>query len=177
MPLSYYMQVCEPFLGTCSSPLTIDVNRGSRDGMFHRIVRKPPSKLDGYTSSTIEHILFALLLHPEVQRHAHQQIVNVLGRKRVPDFGDRENMPYIEHVVQQGTRYPLIPFLLHKLILVTAKMASSCTTPYTVYPTVLYLPSLTFTNGRGRFQRPTRLYVVPSNRVWPSQSRMLSYTP
>ncbi|KAJ3489887.1 hypothetical protein NLI96_g1814 [Meripilus lineatus] len=62
------------------------------------------------TSSTIENILFALLLHPEVQARAQREIDNVLGQKRLPDFSDRENIPYIEHIIQEGMRWrPAVP--------------------------------------------------------------------
>lgn len=56
-------------------------------------------------ATAIETTLFALLLYPDAQRHAQREIDRVLGQKRLPDFGDRETIPYIDHIIQESLRY------------------------------------------------------------------------
>lgn len=49
--------------------------------------------------------LLAMLLYPEVQRKAQEEIDRVVGRKRLPDFGDRQKMPYVEGVLLETLRW------------------------------------------------------------------------
>lgn len=39
--------------------------------------------------------ILALLLHPQVQKRAQSEIDSVVGRDRLPEFLDRERLPYI----------------------------------------------------------------------------------
>ena len=45
-----------------------------------------------------------MVLHPEVQRKAQEEIDRVVGTDRLPQFTDRENLPYLECVVQETLR-------------------------------------------------------------------------
>lgn len=45
-----------------------------------------------------------MLLHPEVQKKAQEQIDQVVGPDRLPDFSDRESLPYIDCIVQETLR-------------------------------------------------------------------------
>lgn len=49
----------------------------------------------------------AMLLHPEAQKKAQEEIDAVLGTSRLPDFSDREVLPYVECVVQESARWHL----------------------------------------------------------------------
>lgn len=46
-----------------------------------------------------------LLLHPEVRRKVQDELDRVLGGKRLPDFDDRESLPYLEAVIQEAMRW------------------------------------------------------------------------
>ncbi|OQV04034.1 hypothetical protein CLAIMM_08984 [Cladophialophora immunda] len=60
--------------------------------------------------STIMVCILNLLLHPEIQRKARAEIDAVVGTDRLPGFEDRENLPYIEQILQETTRWcPLSP--------------------------------------------------------------------
>ncbi|KAG6328499.1 hypothetical protein ID866_10590, partial [Astraeus odoratus] len=62
------------------------------------------------TFSTLLVFILAMVLFPEVQTKAQEEIDHVIGRQRLPDFNDRENMPYVEAVVLETLRwYPVIP--------------------------------------------------------------------
>ena len=46
-----------------------------------------------------------MMLHPEVQRKAQAEIDSVVGKDRLPDFADRDNLPYVEAVVKELIRF------------------------------------------------------------------------
>lgn len=49
--------------------------------------------------------MLAMILHPDVARKAQAQIDAVVGRDRLPTFGDRERLPYIEAMVKEVHRW------------------------------------------------------------------------
>ncbi|KAK7460409.1 hypothetical protein VKT23_009130 [Stygiomarasmius scandens] len=57
--------------------------------------------------------ILALVRHPEVQKRAQVELDGVVGTKRLPDFQDRENLPYIDAILQETQRiYPALPLSL-----------------------------------------------------------------
>jgi cytochrome P450 len=62
------------------------------------------------TWSTLMVCILNLLLHPEVQNKAQAELDAVVGHERLPAFDDRLNLPYIENLIQETTRWaPLSP--------------------------------------------------------------------
>ncbi|KAG6883170.1 hypothetical protein C0993_007526 [Termitomyces sp. T159_Od127] len=57
------------------------------------------------TSSTLSFFLLAMVLHPECQEKAQKEIESVIGSDRLPEFADRENLPYVECVLQETARW------------------------------------------------------------------------
>ncbi len=57
-----------------------------------------------------------MVLHPQVLKKAHEEIDRVVGPKRLPDFEDRENLPYIEAIFQEVLRYEVTSVSSAKLI-------------------------------------------------------------
>lgn len=49
-----------------------------------------------------------MILHPEVQRRAQEEIDRVIGHARLPTMEDRTYMPYIECVVKEALRWNII---------------------------------------------------------------------
>ncbi|KAI0822975.1 O-methylsterigmatocystin oxidoreductase [Trametes gibbosa] len=49
--------------------------------------------------------ILAMVQHPEVQRKAQQELDAVIGPDRLPEFSDRESLPYINAVVKEVTRW------------------------------------------------------------------------
>ncbi|TFY81051.1 hypothetical protein EWM64_g2966 [Hericium alpestre] len=49
--------------------------------------------------------LLALVLHPEIQRRAQTEIDRVVGRSRLPAFGDRASLPYVGAIVRECLRW------------------------------------------------------------------------
>ncbi|KAF8884131.1 cytochrome P450 [Infundibulicybe gibba] len=62
------------------------------------------------TWSTMTIFLLAMVLNPGVQRKGREEIDNIIGSKRLPDFADRESLPYVNCVVQETLRWhPPVP--------------------------------------------------------------------
>lgn len=46
-----------------------------------------------------------MAMYPGVQKKAQDELDRVVGRTRLPDFSDRESLPYINAVVRELTRW------------------------------------------------------------------------
>lgn len=59
-----------------------------------------------------------MLFHPEIQQKARIEIDRVVGKNRLPDFGDLESLPYVAAIVKESLRRkPVVPLgLAHRLI-------------------------------------------------------------
>lgn len=42
--------------------------------------------------------------HPEIQKKAQKEIDNVIGSRRLPNWDDRESLPYIEALYREVMR-------------------------------------------------------------------------
>jgi len=60
------------------------------------------------TVSTMSSLFVALILFPEVQKRAQAQIDSVISRERLPTFGDRSRLPYIEAICKELLRWQLV---------------------------------------------------------------------
>ena len=71
-----------------------------------------------------------MILYPEVQEKAREELDRVIGRGRLPDFTDRDSLPYINAITREVLRYvQRIPiFSLQLLDLV--KMEPCCAFGY-----------------------------------------------
>lgn len=50
------------------------------------------------------------VLHPDVQLNAQEELDKVVGRSRLPDFSDLEELPYLEAVYKEVLRwFPIVP--------------------------------------------------------------------
>ena len=49
-----------------------------------------------------------MALYPEVQKKAQAEIDIVVGPNRLPDFGDRPSLPYINAVIKEVMRWHLV---------------------------------------------------------------------
>lgn len=51
-----------------------------------------------------------MLLYPDAQKRAQAEIDTVVGKNRLPDFGDRNSLPYFECVLSEVLRWnPAVP--------------------------------------------------------------------
>ncbi|KAI0427503.1 cytochrome P450 [Xylaria sp. FL1042] len=62
------------------------------------------------TENTVTNFFMAMLLNPEIQKNAREEIDRVVGTKRLPNFNDRPHLPYIEAIVTEIYRWhPVAP--------------------------------------------------------------------
>ena len=51
-----------------------------------------------------------MLLNPESQKKAHDELYAVLGADRLPEFEDRPSLPYVDAMVMETLRWhPIVP--------------------------------------------------------------------
>nr|BAL05152.1 cytochrome P450 [Phanerodontia chrysosporium] len=84
------------------------------------------SQEDLYTVSMVAHQIFGggsetgwhtimtfiacMLTNPDVQRKGEEELDSVVGRGRLPDFTDRDSLPYIDCIVKETMRWqPVVP--------------------------------------------------------------------
>lgn len=60
------------------------------------------------SSSTLSSFILAMVLHPEAQRLAQQEIDAVVGVDRLPDFYDRPSLKYVEAVFRETIRWHIV---------------------------------------------------------------------
>ena len=68
-----------------------------------------------------------MLLYPEVQKRAQSEIDRVIGRDRLPEFSDRDSLPYITAITKEVLRYATNTFGRLKRTLMIFKMAPAAT--------------------------------------------------
>ncbi|KNZ73173.1 O-methylsterigmatocystin oxidoreductase, partial [Termitomyces sp. J132] len=62
------------------------------------------------TWATLSVFFLAMVLHPECQKRAQQEIDSVVGPGRLPEFSDRESLPYVDCILQETLRWnPVVP--------------------------------------------------------------------
>ncbi|CAI7648233.1 unnamed protein product [Penicillium palitans] len=62
------------------------------------------------TVSSIASFFLAMALFPEAQRKAQQELDTVIGSDRLPQFQDRDNLPYMDALVKEVLRWhPVVP--------------------------------------------------------------------
>ena len=57
------------------------------------------------TAAAIKSFFLAATLHPEVVRLAQQELDEVLGGERLPDFSDKPRLPYVSAIVKEVLRW------------------------------------------------------------------------
>ncbi|KZT04131.1 cytochrome P450 [Laetiporus sulphureus 93-53] len=57
------------------------------------------------TATVLLTFLLAMVLHPGVFAKAQQEMDRITGRSRLPDFDDRESLPYLECVIREVYRW------------------------------------------------------------------------
>jgi hypothetical protein len=57
------------------------------------------------TTSTLMVFMLAMVLYPDIQRHAQAVIDSVIGTDRLPTFEDRSSIPYIDAVLRETLRW------------------------------------------------------------------------
>ncbi|KZW01067.1 cytochrome P450 [Exidia glandulosa HHB12029] len=60
--------------------------------------------------ASMTNFLRAMVICPEYQRKAQEELDRVIGRERLPDFADQAALPYVEAIIRETYRmYPVVP--------------------------------------------------------------------
>ena len=69
--------------------------------------------------SSISSFFLSMVLHPDVQTKGQEEIDRVLGKDRLPTFGDRPSLPYVEAIYREVMRlHPALPLGEHSQVTV-----------------------------------------------------------
>lgn len=67
--------------------------------------------------SVLQTFFLAMVLYPEAQRRAQEELDRVIGRTRLPTLDDKPNLPYINATILESLRfYPVGPFAIPRLL-------------------------------------------------------------
>jgi cytochrome P450 len=77
------------------------------------------------TTGVIAIAILALVLYPDVQKKAQEEIDKVIGPHRLPDFEDRHSLPFVEALYREVLRWhPLAPFGMSSRVLPSTVMST-----------------------------------------------------
>jgi cytochrome P450 len=57
------------------------------------------------TGSTLNNFVLSMVLFPEAQRKAQEELDRVVGKDRLPTWEDEENLPYVRSVIKEVLRW------------------------------------------------------------------------
>lgn len=57
------------------------------------------------TASSMSIFFLAMVLHPEYQTKAQEEIDRVIGTERLPELSDRSSLPFLEYILQESLRW------------------------------------------------------------------------
>lgn len=57
------------------------------------------------TWTTLTNFFLAMVLYPECQKRAQEEIDSVVGPARLPEFSDRESLLYVDCILQEILRF------------------------------------------------------------------------
>jgi len=70
------------------------------------------------TTGVIAIAILALVLYPDAQKKAQEEIDKVIGSHRLPNFEDRHSLPFVEALCREVLRWhPLIPLGMSSRVL------------------------------------------------------------
>ncbi|EJC99663.1 CyP450 monooxygenase [Fomitiporia mediterranea MF3/22] len=60
------------------------------------------------TVSVLHSFFLAMVLYPEVQQRAQEELDKVVGKDTLPSFDDRQNLPYLNSIIKETYRWQII---------------------------------------------------------------------
>jgi cytochrome P450 len=83
-----------------------------------------------------------MVQHPGVQAKAQEELDRVIGRSRLPDFEDRESLPYLDAIYKETLRlYPVAPLgLPHRVIADDVYKGMRIPKGSIIFPNIWYVP-------------------------------------
>ena len=54
--------------------------------------------------------------NPDIQRRAQEEVDRVVGTDRLPEFSDRDSLPFVHRIIKETLRFaPVAPVVVHSL--------------------------------------------------------------
>ncbi|KAF8884181.1 cytochrome P450 [Infundibulicybe gibba] len=82
-----------------------DERRAEEEELAKTTAMPPNTNLYAQTVSSVQTFFLAMAMHPEVQRKAQAEIDAVIGPGRLPEFADRESLPYVNALIKETMRW------------------------------------------------------------------------
>lgn len=76
-----------------------------------RAVGEGNSDASVQTANVLTVFMLAMTKHPEVFKKAQEEIDRVIGPDRLPDFDDRDSLPYLNCLIKEVYRYVCLSIL------------------------------------------------------------------
>ena len=75
--------------------------------LYYHFLPSYPRSRNGLhqTYGSLASFMLAMVRNPDVLRRAREEIDNVVGSSRLPEFADRDNLPYLSALVEEVYRY------------------------------------------------------------------------
>ncbi|PSR97714.1 hypothetical protein PHLCEN_2v4272 [Hermanssonia centrifuga] len=109
--------------------------------MLHSILEESGENADALRSkltASVPAVAYnAMLLNPEIQRKAQQQLDKVVGPHRLPDFSDQSSLPYISAICKEVYLWFILCRVMEfNLIFIGAEMAACSSSRFDLWPLV-----------------------------------------
>ncbi|KAH9888978.1 cytochrome P450 [Cubamyces lactineus] len=91
--------------GVKESILTMMTEKYAEEDLIKNMTATIYSSSADTTNAAAHALILALAMHPEVQRKAQAELDNVIGPDRLPEFSDRDALPYVRAIVKEVVRW------------------------------------------------------------------------
>ncbi|KAF8875230.1 cytochrome P450 [Infundibulicybe gibba] len=89
---------------------------GERDEVGRQVIKEVAANFfiagTDSTLSTINTFILAMTCYPEAQKKAQQEMDLVFGQSRLPEFSDRQSLPYLAALIKEVLRCKALPHVL-----------------------------------------------------------------
>lgn len=92
-------------VATCFEELPELAERGVDEEVIRGVAATVFLGGEDSTASIIQTFFLAVTMHPEVVRLAQQELDEVLGGERLPNFSDKSQLPYISAIMKESLRW------------------------------------------------------------------------
>ncbi|KAI0334559.1 cytochrome P450 [Cubamyces sp. BRFM 1775] len=91
--------------GVKESILTMLTEKYAEEDLVKNMTATIYSSSADTTNAAAHALILALAMHPEVQRKAQAELDSVIGPDRLPEFSDRDALPYVRAIVKEVVRW------------------------------------------------------------------------
>jgi len=110
MPLRLCMRVCTRPVLNQSTSHAVPILAGTDTVRLHSFVPLYIALTSSKTSMAIKIFLLCMMLYPEAQQRAHEELDHVVGSERLPTYEDCTSLAYLQAAWKEASRWrPVAP--------------------------------------------------------------------